>query len=286
MKKIYTIGILLMLLTISITGATIISDAKSTIDGGLIVSGGNIPFNLTGGQKIINTGYDGRALDITQNRLSPAMYVETTNNSPNAFASDFRETSQGSSTNRVVMCTGGDADRKTLYVYRNVPAANNAQPVVQLIQGHAGDDQITLRVTNAGTGHVQTWYNSTALIAYVNNTGGIFAKAYNDFTPFTEKTNQQLKNEAKAIKSKDGKIDHSSLPEGTHGVTIEPIEEKYFNETTDMIESRVIGYEEVEVRDLGATVTWLQQMVQMQQEEIETLQTELCKKDATYKFCS
>jgi hypothetical protein len=99
-------------------------------------------------------------------------------------------------------------------------------------------------------------------------TGSIKAEEFLDNTP-SWKTKNLSANKQKLLAIKDtteGKIDHASYPQ-------EAISQGK--------------------RSIGATVTWLIELIKgifqtqdQQQQEINTLKTELCKKDKTYKWCT
>ena len=152
----------------------------------------------------------------------------------------------------------------------------------------------------------------------------VSAAGYIDRTPYFTGTSKQALDSILSIKGINGKIDHSTLPDFAKAIYQKPIRtytnetyieeeitsyqniSKFNNETniteiekipiyenvTKIREIEHVTYEEKEGRSLGGMITLLTDSIKYlfewnteQDNRIELLENELCKKDNSYAFC-
>jgi len=124
-----------------------------------------------------------------------------------------------------------------------------------------------------GGSSLQSGYELT-----VNNdiyaAGDVSALTFTDRTPAFEGDGIKA---IIGIKSKDGKIDHDTLPKFMQGVYRENIYQdvEVEKENKTVIDRQVVGYEEKQGRNLGNSVSVLIKAIQEQQTEIEDLKTRI-----------
>jgi len=132
-----------------------------------------------------------------------------------------------------------------------------------------------LQVVQKGSGKSISLSNATEEVFYVLANGSVFAKeGYYDFTPWKERSDEELKSSILNIQGHNGEIDHDSLPVGVKGTTV----------VTKTVNDEVIETE-VPTRDISASVTYLMQLSKLQEQRINELESELCNVKGDYKFC-
>jgi len=263
-KQILVFGTILILLA-SLGFATTIRDTVSTFDGGIDINANGLnatgTHTFTGETSISYTTGGARALTITNTDATVAAGILAIFNNAAGINLNF--------------CTFGRTDSNGANYC--VSDMETSGPIFSIYDNNETNDKITFNVVGRGTGEVQTWHNATAEVAKVLVNGSFYAKGgYHDYTAWEEKSDLQLVTEIKAIKGKNGEVDHTTWPDGLTGHDIV----REYDE-----DQNIVSETEVETRDLSATVSWLTQLSQMYQREIEELHIELCKKDVTYGFC-
>lgn len=144
------------------------------------------------------------------------------------------------------------------------------------------------------------------VIGNIGATGSVIATAFVDLTPAWEGTSEQALNEIVSIKSKDGKIDHSTLPDFTKkgipqykkvniGENCEDrntfvfdengVQTKTITETVCEPINKIVQSGTIEGRDLGAMVTMQTEAIKELKAQNEELKAALCEIKPELETC-